>query len=490
MDLPLAGRRVGCRCAWSGGRPSWSNGAMAGWRKMNRFPAVLLLALSGCASFRSLPEAPVVGAEAELSTLSVIGPKGQLDRKARERVTQRLSRFGDDNLLERHLATMQAVSEAPLITGNKVRLLVDGPRAYAAMFAAIAAARQHVNIEMYIFDEAHQGEQALTDLLVERATHGIAIHVMYDAVGSSATPPAVFDKLRAAGVQVCAFNPLDPTDNRTGDIVQRDHRKIVVVDARLAFTGGINFSATYSSSSRVRRPRVVDARKDGWRDTQIQVQGPAAVEMQRLFLQSWAKQKCTAMTERDYLPAPIEAGNTLLRIDASSVDSRRNETYLAALSAVTFAVKSIDLTMAYFSPDSQLEDALRAAARRGVKVRLLLPGLSDFGGIVQAGRAHYARLLKDGIEIHEERRSLLHAKTMTIDGIWSTVGSANWDWLSFARNDEINIVVIDQGFASEMRALFDDDLAHATPIRAEEWKQRPFKQKVRERFWVIWERLL
>ncbi|MEO8315550.1 MAG: phospholipase D-like domain-containing protein, partial [Pseudomonadota bacterium] len=339
-------------------------------------------------------------------------------------------------------------------------------------------------------DEAHQGEQALTDLLVDRATHGVAVNVLYDALGSGTTPPELFEKLRTAGVKLCAFNPLDLAATRTGVFVQRDHRKIVVVDAQQAFTGGINFSATYSSSSRLRRTRVVDARKDGWRDTQIQVQGPATIEMQRLFLQSWAKQKCPEMAPLNYLPAPLEAGNTLLQIDASSVDQQRNGTYIAALSAVTFAVKSIDLTMAYFSPDSQLEHALRAAARRGVKVRLLLPGVSDFGGIVQAGRAHYARLLKDGIAIYEERRALLHAKTLSIDGIWSTVGSANWDWLSFARNDEINMVVIDQGFADEMRALFDDDLSQSTPIIADEWKKRSLKQKLREGFWVIWERML
>jgi cardiolipin synthase len=450
----------------------------------------LALTLSACASFRPLPPPPTAEAVPELATLAVIGPKGQLTRRARERLTQQLARFGDDNLLERHLAAMQAVSAAPLITGNRVRLLVDGPRAYDAMFTAIVAARQHINIEMYIFDEAHQGERALTDLLVDRATHGVAINVLYDAVGSADTPPAVFEKLRAAGVNLCAFNPLDLAENRTGDFVQRDHRKIVVVDAQQAFTGGINFSATYTSSSRMRRSRVIDAKKEGWRDTQIGVQGPAALELQRLFLESWTKQKCPEKTAREYLPAPLEAGGTLLRVDASSVDLERNATYIAALSAVTFAAKSIDLTMAYFSPDSQLEDALRAAARRGVKVRLLLPGLSDFGGIVQAGRAHYSRMLKAGIEIYEERRSLLHAKTLSIDSIWSTVGSSNWDWLSFARNDEINVVVIDQGFAGEMRALFDDDLTQATAITLAEWKKRPFKQKLRERFWVIWERML
>src|SRR5690242_5122553 len=233
--------------------------------------ATLVLALSGCASFRPLPAPPTPQSEPELSTLSVIGPKGQLDRQARARITQRLTRFGDDNLLERHLATMQAVSDSPLITGNRVKLLVDGPSAYAAMFAAIAAAKQHVNIEMYIFDEAHQGDRALTDLLVDRASHGVAVNVLYDALGSGDTPPAVFDKLRAAGVNLCAFNPLNPAANRTGDFTQRDHRKIVVVDAQTGFTGGINFSATYSSGSFSRRSRVIDAKKDGWRDTQIQV---------------------------------------------------------------------------------------------------------------------------------------------------------------------------------------------------------------------------
>jgi cardiolipin synthase len=449
----------------------------------------VVLALSACVNFRPLPPPPPA-AGAELQTLAIIGPKGTIDRATRERVTRKIAGMGEGNLLERHLAAMQAVSEAPLIAGNRVKLLVDGPKAYTAMFAAIAAARQHVNIEMYIFDEAHHGDQALSDLLVDKATHGVAISVLYDSLGSSATPPELLDRLKAAGVLLCAFNPINPAATRTLTFKQRDHRKIVIVDAQQAFAGGINFSSTYTSASRSRRPRVTDATKDGWRDTQIEVHGPASLEMQRLFLESWAKQKCPEMPRLDYMPKPRDAGDTLLRIDASSTDSRRNETYIAALSAVTFAAKSIDLTMAYFSPDQQLEDALRDAAKRGVKVRLLLPGLSDFGGIVQAGRAHYGRLLKYGIAIYEERRSLLHAKTLEIDGIWSTVGSANWDWLSFAQNDEINVVVIDQGFAAEMRALFEEDLTQATPITAEAWKKRSLGQRTRERFWVIWERFL
>ena len=179
-----------------------------------------------------------------------------------------------------------------------------------------------------------------------------------------------------------------------------------------------------------------------------------------------------------------------MRLDASSPESSRNETYLAALSSLQAAQESVDLTMAYFSPDPGIEKALTEAAARGVRVRLLLPGLLDFGGILHAGRAHYARLMAAGIEIHEEPRALLHAKTLSIDGVLSTVGSANWDYLSFALNDELNVVVIDREFGAQMRALFESDLAQAVRIDPEEWARRPLRQKLQQRFWVTWERLL
>jgi cardiolipin synthase len=190
------------------------------------------------------------------------------------------------------------------------------------------------------------------------------------------------------------------------------------------------------------------------------------------------------------LQPPAADGATLLRLDASSPRSTRNETYLAAVSAVRMAKTSVDLTMAYFSPDAVLERALRDAARRGVRVRLLLPGLLDFGGILQAGRAHYARLMASGIEIYEERRALLHAKTLVIDGVLSTVGSSNWDYLSFALNDELNVVIIDRDFGARMRAQFEDDIARAERIDPQQWAHRPLKQRLQQRFWLTWERLL
>jgi cardiolipin synthase len=168
----------------------------------------------------------------------------------------------------------------------------------------------------------------------------------------------------------------------------------------------------------------------------------------------------------------------------------RNETYISALSVLTFARKTVDLTMAYFSPDDQVEEALVNAAHRGVRVRLLLAGLTDFDGIMHAGRAHYTELLEAGVQIFESQRVLLHAKTLEVDGIWSSVGSANWDWRSFAANDELNVVIIDEGFALQMQTQFATDLASASQIALSEWKQRPLRDRALQQFWVLWERLL
>jgi cardiolipin synthase A/B len=451
--------------------------------------AASIVLLNGCASSPGLPEPPQrKSAGSSDQTLSMIGP-----RRTRERVSLRLMELGDENLLAQHLVAMELANSAPLIAGNRVQLLVDGPRTYAAMFSAIAAARESVNIEMFIFGEAQHDGRYLSDLLVEVVGKGIAVNVLYDSLGSADTPPAVFEKLRAAGVRLCEFNPMNPADNRTSQYVQRDHRKIVVVDARHAFAGGINFSSVYSSGSRAtlsRRRKASDAITEGWRDTQVQVEGPVTLELQRLFLESWDKQKCPVRQEVNYLPEAVSAGSTLLSLNATSTDSMRNETYISALSVLTFARKTVDLTMAYFSPDDQVEEALVNAAHRGVRVRLLLAGLTDFDGIMHAGRAHYTELLKAGVQIFESQKVLLHAKTLEVDGIWSSVGSANWDWRSFAANDELNVVIIDEGFALQMQTQFATDLTSASPIVLGEWKQRPFRDRVLQRFWVLWERLL
>jgi cardiolipin synthase len=443
-----------------------------------------------CTSLRGLPPVDletVRPLSPRSDAVSIIGPDGTVPHATRKRVTSRLAAIGQDNLLGRHLAAMQEVSPSPLIAGNRVELLVDGPATYAAIFDAIRSAKDSINIETYIFDEAQSRGEGLSELLIDKAEQGVVVNVLYDAVGSMSTPEVVFTRLLAAGIRTCAFNPLNPADNRTATFVQRTHRKIVVVDGRIAFSGGLNFSGTYSRSSRAVASSGVPTIEDGWRDTHVQVEGPAVQQIQQLFLESWQKQQCDPIADARYMPDPIDAGETLLRLDASSLDDQTFDTYISALAAVTYATRSIDVTMAYFVPNDRLEDELIDAARRGVRVRLLLAGFSDFSATVYAGRAHYTPLLKAGVQIYEGHKAFIHAKTLVVDGILSTVGSANWDSRSFSANDELNVTIIDAGFADQMEALFARDLADATPITLDEWRQRPFHHKVLEQFWLLWE---
>ena len=235
----------------------------------------------------------------------MIGPDGRVDRRTRERVSLSLMKMGDDNLLAQHLAAMELANSAPLIAGNSVQLLVDGPRTYAAMFSAISAARETVNIEMFIFGEAQHDGRNLSDLLVEVVGKGIAVNVLYDSLGSGGYAACRIRKAPCRGSSPLRVQPRESRGQPNPQFVQRDHRKIVVVDARTAFAGGINFSSVYSSGSRAtlsRHRKATDAIAEGWRDTQVQLQGPVTLELQRLFLESWHKQKCPARQDANYLP--------------------------------------------------------------------------------------------------------------------------------------------------------------------------------------------
>lgn len=454
---------------------------------------ILVVLAAGCATTAPLPE-PELESVPPLSRhsepLAIRGPAGPVDAKTRERVTARLAVLGEENLLGRQLAAMEEISPRPLFAGNRVELLVDGPETFDAIYAGMEQATDHINVEAFIFEEASSRGRSFLELMQAKARAGVAVNLLYDAVGSAGTPKEVFESLRAAGAQVCAFNPLNPASNRTSEFVQRTHRKSVIVDGRLAFSGGLNLSRTYGSSSRAMLRRSTPTIDTGWRDTHVALAGPAAGEIQRLFLASWARQECEPLPPARYLRPPTDAGDTLVRIDASSPDERVAETWLAALAAVTYARQSIDVTMAYFAPDDQLEEALQEAARRGIRVRILLPAFSDFSGVLYAAQSHYQRLLDAGVEIHEAHKVFVHAKTIVVDGIWTTVGTANWDYRSFLDNDELNVVVIDAAFAARMTRLFDDDIGNALRIEPAAWSRRPLHRRFLERFWSAWERLL
>ena len=353
------------------------------------------------------------------------------------------------------------------------------------MFAAMAAARDHIHLETYILEAGEVGER-LAKLLGKKVDEGVKVNVIYDAVGSITTPPDFFDRLSALGVAVCQFNPASDL----AKLNNRDHRKILVVDGRVAFTGGINISGAYATSSRHARRTPGRETKEGWRDTQVQVEGPVVEGFQRLFLDSWALQDCGPAGEAAYFPRLAPRGTTAMRVVSADPLEGESEMYAQLLGAIGRARSRVWLTFGYFVPDPKMKQALIDAARRRVDVRLVVPGYSDFWAPVYAGRSHYDELLAAGVHIHEWREALMHAKTAVIDSAWSSIGSTNLDWRSFTLNYEADLVVQDAAFAQEMEKRYRRDIAAAVEIDPAAWKMRGLGQKVKEWFARRWEHLL
>jgi cardiolipin synthase len=372
-----------------------------------------------------------------------------------------------------------------LVPGNSARILIDGPRTHEAMFAAMAAARDHINLETYILEAGEIGER-LAHLLAKKVDDGVKVNLIYDSVGSIKTPPEYFSHLRAIGVSVCEFNPA----SNVFKVNNRDHRKILVVDGRVAFTGGINISSAYASSSWRARRTAGRETKDGWRDTQVQVEGPVVAGFQRLFLDSWASQDCGPAGPAAFFPATERRGAIAMRVVSADPVDRESEMFAQLMEAIGRARSRVWLTIGYFVPDPASKQALIDAARRGVDVQLVVPGYSDFWAPVYAGRSHYEELLAAGVRIHEWREALMHAKTAVIDSTWASIGSTNLDWRSFVHNYEADLVVQDAAFAAEMERRFQRDVAAATEIDPAAWKMRGTGEKLKEWFARRWEYLL
>jgi cardiolipin synthase len=412
----------------------------------------------------------------------VEGAQGELSPAQSRAVMRELEAESDGTLLQRHLDFMEAVSDIPLVTGNEAHLLVDGPATREAMFRAIEAAHEEILLEVYIFEDDEFGT-GLAERLLAKSAAGLRVNVIYDSVGSNYTPDSFFDRLRDGGIGVCEFNPINPLRARIFRPNQRDHRKLLVVDGETAFTGGINISSVYSFDSRVFRIKPGSGIREpanGWRDTQIEIRGPAAVKFRDLFANTWRKQYCPGVATVETLPPPQPAGDKVVRAIGTSPDDDRNLIYLELLSAIDHAEKSVHMTMAYFVPDPEMIRALSDAARRGLDVKLILSNKGNYRAVFHAGRSKYTALLTAGVEIYEWQTAELHAKTVVIDGVWSTVGSANLDWRSFLHNDEINAVVLGEGFAEEMERMFDQDLVPATRITLGDWSRRGYGSRLKE----------
>ena len=439
-----------------------------------------LLILAGCASLPRFEEVYQRLDVEKGETPKIIGPHGQLSPGVSTKVMERLKKHtGPTDILDRHIALIESIGGSPLVAGNKATLLIDGPATYAAMFKAIEHAKDHVNLETYIFEDDEVGRR-FADLLLGKQSEGVQVNLIYDSMGCLNTPRAFFERLRKGGIQTLEYNPINPTKARKEWLLtHRDHRKILIVDGSVAFTGGVNISRVYSSSS-LSAGEHKEQLEEAWRDTHVQIEGPAVAELQKFFLDTWAREKGPELPKRDYFPAFNREGSDLIEVVGSTPGQENRITYIMYVSAFISAQNSIHLTNSYFVPDSQTVKALRDAAKRGVDVKIVLPGTSDELTVFYAGRSHYRHLLKSGVKLYERRGAMLHSKTAVIDGVWSTVGSTNMDLWSFLRNDEVNAVILSRDFAAEMEAMFEKDIESSHQIHLEQWKKRPLSERTKE----------
>ena len=461
--------------------------------------AFYLAFMTGCSSLPKM----VPDMEVQARPVQVEGARGPLSVQQSQAIIKELQKRskGETNIFDRHLALEEAIVGSPLIVGNKVTLLIDGPTTYKAMFDAIEKAKDHINLETYIFDPDEIGQQ-FADALIAKQQSGVQVNIIYDSVGALNTPAEFFQRMRDTGIKVLEYNPVNPLKLRKGwDVNQRDHRKLLVIDGEVAFVGGINISGVYSSSSRSGSSLSSgssggkadkdkkDAKDIPWRDTHIRIEGPVVSEFQKLFITTWQEQKGEPLAQRNYLPKLKTKGEQAVRAIGSSPLEPYSQIYVTLISAINSAETSIYITNAYFVPDPQLKEALTNAAARGVDVKLILPGKTDSDLVWYASRSHYTDLLEDGIHIYERQDAMLHAKTAVIDGVWSTIGSTNLDWRSFLHNQELDAVVLGYDFGGQMMNMFAMDLEGSHEITLEQWKKRSLLDRMKEmgaRLWARW----
>jgi cardiolipin synthase len=465
---------------------AWPAAIAGSWTMAMRLLQTSKLVISGCCllaatACASLPDSDALIERHSAQSARFADASGPLSaQKSAAIVAELKRRSGDIDILDRQLALEQAIVGSPLVVGNQVTLLQDGAATYAAMFAAIRQARDHVNLESYIIDDDEIGRQ-FSDLLLEQQARGVQVNVIYDSVGALNTPRAFFERLTEGGIAVLEFNPLNPLMTKKAWLLNnRDHRKLLVVDGRVAFIGGINISNVYSSGSVAKRPAGSRGSTDAWRDTDLRIEGPVVSELQKQFIGTWEKQHGKPLAAKAYFPALKARGKDIVRAIASTPDDPFSLIYLTLISAINNAEKQVKLTHAYFVPDPQLLKSLVDAAGRGVDVQLILPSHSDSDLVFHAGRSHYATLLHAGVRIYERGGPLLHAKTALIDGVWSCVGSTNLDWRSFLDNDEINAVILGREFAGQMERMFNDDLGASQAIDLQRWESRSTLLRIKE----------
>ena len=366
-------------------------------------------------------------------------------------------------------STLVAYTGNAVVPGNRVEVLLNGDQIFPAKIAAIRAARKSITYAQYVFEEGAPAADT-AQALSERCRAGLPVHVLLDAVGALAMPVQYRDWMVEAGCQVASYRPLTPwTFDRVNE---RNHRRILVVDGVVGFTGGSGTSGKWSGNGK----------QDGhWRDTDVRVEGPVVEQLQGAFAENWLEATGVALGGPAYFPRPLEVkGGVDAQVVRSSPAGGSVAMYTMFLLAMTAARRSIYITNPYFVPDEKMVETLIQARRRGVRVVLLLPGAIDHNLVRQASRGGFGRLLKEGIEIHEYKPAMLHAKTMVIDSMWATVGSTNLDRRSFALNEELNLVIYDAGVARRLEQVFEKDLSESGVVTYKRWASRGLMSRVLE----------
>jgi cardiolipin synthase A/B len=395
------------------------------------------------------------------------------------------------------LSTRKSVQplSASISSGNQLRVLQDGTETLPAVFHAIRTARRYVHLEYYVIEDVHLRDESLFELLIAKCKSGVQIAIIFDAVGSSNTQSDFFSGLQRHGVHLLPFNPVNPLQSRSKcSPNRRNHRKIFIADGQIAIVGGVNMSRVYelapvhplaaeSETSRAGQRR--------WRDTDLQVEGPAVAHLQRLFLEHWCSNGGTTLEDRGFFPPLAQQGQEKVAIIGSSPQGGgTSRFYNVLLAALRSAQHRAWITAGYFLPTADLMRELAQAASRQVDVKLLLPSHNDSVAALAVQRSAYAQLLDAGVEILERHSVILHSKSAVIDRSWSCVGSSNIDARSVRYNDEVDAIVVGTKTTEILAQLFLDDASKARPIEPAAWRSRPIVQKLREVFWRPWQGVL
>jgi len=367
--------------------------------------------------------------------------------------------------------TLEGQADAELVQGNRAQVLLNGDEIFPAMLAAIRQAKVTITFANFIYEKGDIARE-MAEALAERCRAGVGVNVLLDAVGSKNMPKAYKETMKRSGCHVASYHSLNPLALKR--INHRNHRRVLVVDGRIGFTGGTGVGEKWTGNGRGR---------DHWRQTDVRVEGPIVRQIQSAFAENWRDATSVLLSGDAYFPEIRARGRLAAQTIKSSPASGAADAYLLFLLAIEGARSSILLTNPYFVPDGMMTDAIVRAVKRGVDVSIIAAGAADttLDRLVrQASHAHFGRVLDAGAKIYEYGPALLHAKTMVVDGRWVSIGSANLDNRSFNLNNELNLAFMDRALAARMTDVFREDLKYAKPVDYDDWRRR----RVRNAFYL------